>query len=347
MSFLSAKDILIRVVLGEYLVWGTLDIKKREELSKLIEKLKGSNFIDLSDEQDAEFKKLKKQLELPEYYWPKGRLENFVEQTLKSFFGAFRDRNHREWINNSELIKEIKKFTELPDLIDLKEKHKDAVVEEIKKLKNRKQREQLQKKHGILPIFVHGFTLTSGTFQSANCNLRIGESYYLSTNPRPQRFSNKHDIAIMTPGEFAILTTYEYIYIPWDLIGLISVRFGYKNRGLVNISGFHVDPGFHGKLLFSLYNAGPKNIILKYKEPVFMIMFEEIKSEIYRGYEGPLVGQEDIPMDMLKTIAGPSVSLKSLEKKISLLEIKYRVLEGIMIAIAGGLFILIIKALVK
>lgn len=50
------------------------------------------------------------------------------------------------------------------------------------------------------------------------------------------------DVSI-EPGEFALMLTDELIHVPEDLVGFISVRFGYKRRGLVNISGFHVDPG--------------------------------------------------------------------------------------------------------
>jgi dCTP deaminase len=48
------------------------------------------------------------------------------------------------------------------------------------------------------------------------------------------------------------------------------MKFKIKQRGLVNVSGFHVDPGYSGKLLFSVYNAGPRSIVLTRGEPVFV-----------------------------------------------------------------------------
>ncbi len=46
--------------------------------------------------------------------------------------------------------------------------------------------------------------------------------------------------------------------------------------GLINVSGFHVDPGFKGKLLFSVYNAGTGPISMEKGEPYFLIWFAEL-----------------------------------------------------------------------
>ena len=50
--------------------------------------------------------------------------------------------------------------------------------------------------------------------------------------------------------------TKESIEVPLDALGLISIRSKYKLKGLINVSGFHVDPGFRGSLVFAVYNAG-------------------------------------------------------------------------------------------
>src|SRR5437879_5393875 len=67
---------------------------------------------------------------------------------------------------------------------------------------------------------------------------------------------------IIPPGQFGLLVTEERVTIPVDAIGFISIKTGVKFRGLVNVSGFHVDPGFSGKLKFAVYNAGSQSIIL-------------------------------------------------------------------------------------
>jgi dCTP deaminase len=73
------------------------------------------------------------------------------------------------------------------------------------------------------------------------------------------------------PGQFASLLTEETITIPSSSLGLLSMKFKIKKSGLINVSGFHVDPGFSGKLLFSVYNAGPSPTILARGDPVFLL----------------------------------------------------------------------------
>ena len=78
------------------------------------------------------------------------------------------------------------------------------------------------------------------------------------------------------PGQFAFLLTEEVVSIPNDAMAFISMRAKYKFRGLVNVSGFHVDPGWKGKLIFSVYNAGPSPIILSRGTDLFLIWFASL-----------------------------------------------------------------------
>lgn len=73
------------------------------------------------------------------------------------------------------------------------------------------------------------------------------------------------------PGQFALLFTLESVNIPTNAMGLISVRTSEKIKGLINVSGFHVDPGFKGHLKFSVYNAGNRLIYLDYESPCFLL----------------------------------------------------------------------------
>jgi dCTP deaminase len=84
----------------------------------------------------------------------------------------------------------------------------------------------------------------------------------------------------INPGQFALLLTLEKVNIPKDKIAFISVKAGEKLKGLVNVSGFHVDPGFNDHLLFSVYNAGPSTIVLNTGEPYFLIWFAKMETEL-------------------------------------------------------------------
>ena len=78
-----------------------------------------------------------------------------------------------------------------------------------------------------------------------------------------------NETVFLEPGQFAFILTEETLELPMDVIGFISVRASIKFFGLVNVSGFHVDPGYRGKLVFAVFNAGPTRIPLRRGQEIF------------------------------------------------------------------------------
>jgi len=115
--------------------------------------------------------------------------------------------------------------------------------------------------------------------KGAALDLRLGSYYYLSGDKAPRRATTDTVITIK-PGQFGLLTTYEIFHMPKDLLAFISMRFGTKAKGLINVSGFQVDPGYDGIFIFSVYNAGPQPVNLKYKSKTFTILFTPISRPV-------------------------------------------------------------------
>ncbi len=131
----------------------------------------------------------------------------------------------------------------------------------------------------------------------------------------------KEQITI-NPGQFALLLTYEIVNIPSNKIAFISIKAGIKLKGLINVSGFHVDPGFKGKLVFSVYNAGSSPISLLKGESCFLIWFAELelsKDEVTSYDKGihDHKNQDTIPTKYIDAlIAGELASPNALSKRI-------------------------------
>lgn len=112
------------------------------------------------------------------------------------------------------------------------------------------------------------------------------EVYVTSEQTKTKRLLQPDEQLRIPPGQFANLLTEESVTVPDDALGLISVKFKLKQRGLVNVSGFHVDPGFSGPLLFSVYNAGPMPLVIARREPAFLLWFcafDRPTKDLYRG----------------------------------------------------------------
>src|SRR5205823_733573 len=96
----------------------------------------------------------------------------------------------------------------------------------------------------------------------------------------------------------------------------ISIKASIKFRGLVNVSGFHVDPGFRGRLKFSVYNAGSQNIVLSRHQPAFLIWFSDLDRVTKESYDGAHFGQVDITAEDVMRLQGEVASPGQLKKEI-------------------------------
>lgn len=198
-------------------------------------------------------------------------------------------------------------------------------------------------------------------------DLKLGKEAFISDNNKPI-ILGENDYLVIEPGTFALLETEERINMPHDLMGFIAVKFSFKKLGLVNISGFHVDSGYKGKLIFSVYNAGPNDILMQRNKAVFMIFFvsltnaldefmEQIKSgsndlllddgelELIKSKEDKIIrksGYSGIPIDMMTAIQGNSVSLSRNASRIEKLENNFKIFGSIALTIIGALITILL-----
>ena len=151
--------------------------------------------------------------------------------------------------------------------------------------------------------------------------LSIGPEVYVSPNDQTTdpttvtiRKLNDTDGFTIPPGQFAFVLTEEVVSVPTDALAFISIRAKTKFRGLVNVSGFHVDPGYRGQLTFSVFNAGPVSVHLKRGQPVFLIWYASLDCETAFVKDGPI--RKGIDPEVVTAISGKLQSFASLSKKI-------------------------------
>ena len=157
-----------------------------------------------------------------------------------------------------------------------------------------------------------------------DCNavtLRVGPEVYV-TPSLEQSAPNSHTKQQLPPrgpvtvpaGQFAFLQTEEKVTIPPEVMGFISIKATYKLKGLVNVSGFHIDPGWSGRLLFTVFNAGPATIHLERGLPVFLLWIADLDAPSVKRKTG--LGPEGIPPGVIGNITGVVDSIYALEKRM-------------------------------
>lgn len=137
------------------------------------------------------------------------------------------------------------------------------------------------------------------------------------------------------PGQFAFLLTAEKVTIPHDAVGFISVKATHKYAGLINVSGFHVDPGWSSPLIFAVFNAGPRELIFERGQPLFLIFMASL-DQLSDKVKKDKKNFGHIPAEFIAKMAGEVPSLFKINKTTKDLENKVQ--ESIWkVAVANGL----------
>lgn len=138
-----------------------------------------------------------------------------------------------------------------------------------------------------------------------------------SNSPRPTPTQRRYWPWVspsIPPGQFAFVLTEEVVNVPPGAMAFISMKATFKLKGLVNVSGFHVDPGWCGPLIFSVFNAGPSPVHLQRGLPLFLIWYADLDAASERRKTQP--GPASIPPHIINNITGAIGSLYALDKRL-------------------------------
>lgn len=180
--------------------------------------------------------------------------------------------------------------------------------------------------------------------QEASLELRLGQEVFITKDRVPKLLAPEDQYVSIPSGEFALLTTEEKLSIPGDLTAFISIKLRYKILGLVNISGFHVDPLFKGRIVFSVYNVGPVDIVLRYNDPIFLIFFATVSTRVEGNRKGnEFQNQEHLKTETVMSLRAGGLSLTTLENRLSRLETTLKIIVGLFVPLFALVIALILK----
>lgn len=163
-----------------------------------------------------------------------------------------------------------------------------------------------------------------GRLEEAGYRLSVGHEYY--TNKGDGGKINQLALGeafVVGPGQFVFVLTEEKLSIPRDCIAFVSARATTKFRGLVNVSGFQVDPGYTGKFIFAMFNAGPTNIHFKRGDDIFSIWAADLKTALTVDFEGTGTipdGLKSIPTGIINGISSKALTAYQVNESVAALQ---------------------------
>jgi dCTP deaminase len=174
--------------------------------------------------------------------------------------------------------------------------------------------------------------------------MRIGSEVYVSPDKIDGREAsliqlNREQEIFIPPGQFAFLISREWLNVPVELMAFINLRTKLKSRGLINVSGFHVDPGYSGRLIFSVFNAGVQTVKLRENDEALLIWFARLEDPDAR-YAKSSPGFKRIESDLMASLPATGASIGSVSMRLSRVEDQlsaYRKIAGLIITLMVGI----------
>jgi dCTP deaminase len=163
-------------------------------------------------------------------------------------------------------------------------------------------------------------------------NLKMGDCYFRTADgtgaEQKKTYLSPNEPFLIPAGQFAFLLSRETVNVPANSMAFISMRTGIKFQGLINVSGFHVDPGYSGRLIYAVYNASPSPVQICEGDAIFKIWFADLDRESAPEFLFKGVARDSIGNDLVRGMSKEIFSQQALAEKMRTLETLVRVRLG-------------------
>jgi deoxycytidine triphosphate deaminase len=131
----------------------------------------------------------------------------------------------------------------------------------------------------INDLVSRGQLITSNTFklgclEASSYDIRVGNKAVLGGEGL--EIDLKHNVMELTPGAYGGVISYEKFNLPPNICASIGSKRALSYDGVILLTGATVDPGYQGHLLFGLYNASQKKVIIRIEKKICNVVFQRL-----------------------------------------------------------------------
>ncbi len=89
----------------------------------------------------------------------------------------------------------------------------------------------------------------------------------------------------LKPQEFILGSTFQSVYIPSTLVGIVNGKSSLGRLGvMIHVTAGYIDPGFIGNITLELFNVSKKPFVLMSGMKICQLILETVSSECFRPY---------------------------------------------------------------
>ncbi|HLX68104.1 MAG TPA: hypothetical protein VKV04_00615 [Verrucomicrobiae bacterium] len=152
-------------------------------------------------------------------------------------------------------------------------------------------------------LIVVGFDQSS--LQATSYDFRIGKKAVVGGQ------GNELDLEarplVIDPGSYAGIISYEKVKLPNNVFAQIGQKRKFSYDGLILLTGSIIDPGYEGYLLFGIYNASTKKVVLPKCTKLCNVIFHRLPREVKPVPPDPYLLDGNFPPDFLTKMANVEV----------------------------------------
>jgi dCTP deaminase len=112
---------------------------------------------------------------------------------------------------------------------------------------------------------------------------------------------------VIQPGSYAGVISLEKVKLPSNVFALIGSKRKFSYDGLILLTGSVIDPGYEGHLLFGLYNASSKRVVLPMRTKICNATFIRLPKDAKPVPADPYLIEGNFPPDFLQKMANVEV----------------------------------------
>ncbi|SDT49797.1 deoxycytidine triphosphate deaminase [Mucilaginibacter mallensis] len=120
-------------------------------------------------------------------------------------------------------------------------------------------------------------SFATSSLEASSYDLRVGKKGIIGGDGIELNLEEKP--MEIPPGSYAGIVSFENMAFPKNICARLGSKRTLSYEGIILLTGSIVDPGYKGHLLFGLYNASPKKVIIRYGRKICNIVFEKLGVE--------------------------------------------------------------------
>lgn len=152
-------------------------------------------------------------------------------------------------------------------------------------------------------LIVEGFD--PGSLQTTSYDFRIGAKAIVGGSGN--EIDLKKDRLVIEPGSYAGIISFEKVKLPNNVFAQIGSKRKFSYEGIILLTGSIIDPGYEGHLLFGLYNASTKKVVLPIRTKICNVVFTRLPREVKPVSADPYLLEGNFPPDFLTKMANVEV----------------------------------------